>query len=151
MPGQLGAASAVLVALANLDAVVPCTDLLSTRILMAAWLAAFTMLPGTSSASESTSNSLSHGSWDGKKLAALAPCSILPVAAAPNTWWLLLCPRAPWAIAASFSYWVPVTTVGVPNHAAKPDGANSWGSRVPLPLWAVWVGFQGAGKKIGSA
>ena len=133
MLGQLGAALAVLVAPTNLDAVVPCTDLLSTRILLAAWLVAFTVLPGTSLASESTSDSLSYGSWDGKKTAVLAPCPILPVAAAPNTWWLLLCPRALWAIAASFLYWVPVTAVGVPDHAAKPDGANSWGLCIPPP------------------
>ncbi len=125
MPGQLGAALAVLVAPANLNAVMPRTDLLSTRILMAAWLVAFTVSPGTSLASESTSDPLLYGSWDGKKPAALAPCPILPVAAAPNTWWLLLCPWAPWDIAASFLYWVPVTATGVPDHPTKPDGANS--------------------------
>ncbi len=96
--GQLGAALVVLIAPANLDAVVPRTDLLSTRILMAAWLAAFTVSHGTSSALELTSCPLLYGSWDGEKTAALAPCPILPVAAAPNTWWRLLCPWAPWGL-----------------------------------------------------
>jgi hypothetical protein len=56
MPVQLGVASAVVVAQANLDSVVPQTDLLLAKILMADRLAASKISPGASLASDSMSN-----------------------------------------------------------------------------------------------
>ncbi len=56
---QLGVAYAVVVARANLDAIVLRTDLLSARIFVATWSAASKVFPGASLASDSVSDSRS--------------------------------------------------------------------------------------------